>query len=65
MKLLEIHILWKKVISNISVNKCRNNPNEAQNISNEIKAALKKMSMEQGLYTQVVMIFRRDSYDEK
>ena len=38
------------------LDQCRNNPNEPQNIRNEIKVSLKKMDMQQGLYAQVVMI---------
>ena len=44
-----------KLFLTIFLNQCRNNPNEPQNILNEIKANFKK-SMEQGLYAQVVMI---------
>ena len=35
---------------------CRNNPNEPQNIPNEINAALQNIATEQGLYAQVVII---------
>ena len=38
------------------LNQCRNDPNETQNIPNEIKSAFKKMAIEKGLYAQVVMI---------
>ena len=43
----------------------RNNQNNHQNIPSEFKVALKKMSMEQGLYAQVVMIHQKESENEK
>ena len=47
------------------LNQCGNNPNEPQSIWNEIKAALKKVATEQGLYAEVVMIRQRESGDKK
>ena len=38
---------------------CKNNANEAHNIPLEVKNNIKRMSMEQGLYTQVVMLCRK------
>ena len=49
------------------LNQCKNISNEPQNILNEVKADLKKMALENGLYAQVVMISRRglDDKNEK
>ena len=38
--------------------------NEPQNIPNEVKSALKKVYLENGLYAQVVMIHRIESDDK-
>ena len=54
-----------KLFPTTVLNQCTNNQNESQNIPNDIKVSLEKMAMERGLYAQVVMIRRRDSYDEK
>ena len=53
-----------KLFPTTFLNQCRNNPNEPQNIPNEIKADLFLMAMEQGLYVQVVMIRQRESDDK-
>ena len=50
-----------KIFPTNFLDQCRNNKNEPQNIPNKIKAALKKMAMEQGLYPQVVMIHQNES----
>ena len=47
------------------LNQCKNNPNGPQNIPNEVKADLKKMALENGLYAQVVMIRRRELDNNK
>ena len=38
------------------LNQCKNNPNEPQNIPNEVKALFKKYGFVNGLNAQVVMI---------
>ena len=47
------------------LDQCKNNPNSPQNIPSEVKVALKIMSMEQGVYAQVVMICRKESDNKK
>ena len=42
---------------------CKKNQNEPQNIPNEVEAAFKKALVKR-LYTQVVVIHRRESDDE-
>ena len=42
------------------IKKCKNNANEAQFLPLEVKTNIKRMSAEQGLYAQVVMLFRKD-----
>ena len=49
----------------IFFNQCKNNLNEPHNIPSEFRSALKKLAMENVLYAQAVMIFRRDSDDKK
>ena len=65
MKSLKIHILKKQNYFQKKLDQCRYNPNEPQNIPNEIKSALNKIYMEQGLYALVVIILRRESDDKK
>ena len=47
------------------LNQCKNNPNEPQNIPNEVRAAFNNMALENGLYAQAVMVHRRDLDDKK
>ena len=49
-----------KLFPTTFLNQCKNNPNEPQNIPSEVKAALKKMATENGLYAQVGMIHQRE-----
>ena len=42
------------------IKKCRDTVNEAHNISLEVKNNMKQISMEQGLYVQVVMIIQKE-----
>ena len=66
MKLLKIHIFKKQNYFQYNcLNQCRNNPNNPQSIPNEIKSALKKMSIEHRLYTKVGMIHRKESENKK
>ena len=50
--------------SNISpdtfITKCKQSPNEPQNISSDVKNNIKRMAMEQSLYAQVIMFWRKD-----
>ena len=39
---------------------CKNNSNEAHNIPIEVKNNIKQVSMEKGLYAQVVILCRKD-----
>ena len=57
-----IHYHYFRVVKffpNKILNQCKNNPNGPQNIPNKVRAAFKNMSLEIGLYAQVVMICRR------
>ena len=45
-----------KIFPTEFLDQCRNNPNKPKDITSEIKESLKRMAMEQGLYSQVVMI---------
>ena len=47
------------------LNQCKINQNDPQNTPNEVKAGLKTMALGNGLYAQVVMIFKRELYDNK
>ena len=42
------------------ITKCKQCPNEPQNISSEVKNNIKRMTMEQSLYAQVIMFRRKD-----
>ena len=53
-----------RIFPTIILDQFKNNPNESQNIPNEIKAYW-NMAMEQELYAHVVMIRQRESYDKK
>ena len=65
-KLLIIHIFSAtKLFLTESLDQCRNNPNNPQNITSEIKAALKNMALEQEFYAQVVMIRQKESDNKK
>ena len=55
----------KKTFPTEFLEKCKNNQSKPQNIPSEVKVALKKMDMEQGLYEQVVIIQRKDSENKK
>ena len=48
------------MFSNDFTKECKNNSNEAQYISCEVKNNTKIMVMEQGLYAQLIMICRKD-----
>ena len=63
-----IHDYYFKVVKLLPsgfLNQCKNNPNKSQNIQNEVKAYLKNMALENGLYAQVVMIIRIESDDKE
>ena len=47
------------------LDQCKNNPNEPQLPPSEFKVVLKIMLMGQGLYTQAVMILRKNCDDKK
>ena len=42
------------------ITKCKQCSNEPQNISSDVKNNIKRMAMEQSLYTQVIMFRRKD-----
>ena len=42
------------------IRECKNNSKEAQFIPREVKNNIKLMTMEQGLYSQVIRIHRKD-----
>ena len=42
------------------ITKCKQCPNEPQNISSDVKNNIKRMAMEQSLYSQVIMFRRKD-----
>ena len=42
------------------IRECKNNPNDPQNISSDVKNNMKRMAMEQSLYARVVKFWRKD-----
>ena len=42
------------------ITKCKQCPNEPQNISSDVKNNIKRMAMEQSLYAQVIMFRQKD-----
>ena len=48
------------IFSDESFRHCNNNVNEAHSISIDVKNNIKRMSMGQGLYAQVVMLPQKD-----
>ena len=50
------------------ITKCKQCPNESQNISSDVKNNIKRMAMEQSLYAQVIMFWKKalkfDAADE-
>ena len=42
------------------ITKCKQCPNEPQNISSDVKNNIKRTAMEQSLYAQVIMFWRKD-----
>ena len=42
------------------ITKCKECPNEPQNISSDVKNNIKRMAMEKSLYAQVIMFWRKD-----
>ena len=64
MKLLIIHFLKRQIFPQPFLEFCKNNSNQPQFLPYEAKVFLKIMDMEDGLYTHVFMILRKD-YDNK
>ena len=63
-KLSMPHFLKKRTFSTRFLDLCKNNPNQPQFQTSDVKTVLRIMAMEQGLYEQVVMI-RRNNLDNK
>ena len=56
----ETYFIESNIFPIASVNKCKDNENEAITIQCEIKYNKKRMEIEQGLYAQVVIVRRQD-----
>ena len=51
---------WTRIMTLELIKKCKDNANEAQFVPLEVENNMKWMSMEQGLYAQVVKLRRKD-----
>ena len=60
-----LHFLRKQKNPPEFLDRCKKYPNKYQFLPSEVKVALEKMAMEQGLYAQVVMIRQKDSENKK
>ena len=49
-----------KIFSDDFMKECKDNSNEALDIPREVKNNIKRMAMEQGLYSQVIMLRQKD-----
>ena len=56
----EAYIKDFKTFPDDFIRECKNNSNEAQFIPREVKNNIKRMEMEQSLYSQVIRIRRKD-----
>ena len=56
----EAYIKGNKRFPDEFIKECKDNSNEMHDIPCEVKNNLKRMAIEQGLYAQVVNIFRKD-----
>ena len=54
------YIQKTNIFPNAFIAKCKLNPNEPQTISNDVKNNIKRMAMEQSLYAQVIMFWRKN-----
>ena len=56
----EAYIEESRIFLDYFIRECKNSSNEAQFILREVKNDIKRMSMEQSLYSQVIRIRRQD-----
>ena len=56
----EDYIEKSNIFPDAFITKCKQCPNEPQNISIDVKNNIKRMAMEQSLYAQVIMFRRKD-----
>ena len=54
----ESYIKYSKISSEDFIKECMHNSNEENDIPREVKNNIKRMTMEQGLYAQVVKLLR-------
>ena len=54
------YFIGSKMFSDDFIKKCKDNSNEARDIPRKVKNNIKRMATEQGLYSQVIMLFRED-----
>ena len=56
----EDYIKNSHIFTDDFITKCKQYLNEPQNISSDVKNNIKRMAMEQSLYAQVIMFWRKD-----
>ena len=56
----EDYIKNSRIFPDDFITKCKQCPNEPQNISSDVKNTIKRMAMEQSLYAQVIKFRRKD-----
>ena len=56
----EAYFKGSKIFSDDFMKECKDNSNKARDIPREVKNNIKKMSMEHGLYAQVIMLCWKD-----
>ena len=56
----EAYFKGSKILSDDLIKECKDNSNEARDIPRDVKNYIKQMTMEQGLYAQVIMLRRKD-----
>ena len=54
------YFIGSKNFSDDFIKECKNNSNESRDIPREVKNNIKRMAMEQGLYSQVIMLHQKD-----
>ena len=52
----EAYIKYSNILPDDFIKECKNNSNKAQLLPREVKNNIKRMTMEQGLYAQVIMV---------
>ena len=58
--IVEAYIKESNISPDDFIRECKNNSNEPQFISSDVKNIIKRMEMEQSLYAQVVKLRRKD-----